>query len=203
MGGFIDVSDEPRARQVLLLRQAGEWITAIRLIAEGSVFRSGRDPRSLLEARMLVLSLDHLDQCIHWIERLGWPREVPAGRFEVFRKQWVPLRDLRNALEHEEEYLAGRGKYPTLLLGALRVREVLFSRNRGHLVTTPARFGYDTGIEGDRFEVAVLSNRYDVTPALQSALGLAEDVQAGLEAVLEDVRLPGSTEDGREGDEAP
>lgn len=64
---------------------------------------------------MLVLSLEHFGNCCRLL-RPGSSRELSDG-MRTFRDEWKKTADLRDALEHEEEYLAGRGSRRERIIG--------------------------------------------------------------------------------------
>jgi hypothetical protein len=57
---------------------------------------------------LLSLALEHLDTCV---EILNQADETLPGDAE-FRDAWQSISALRHAREHEENYIAGRGRYP-------------------------------------------------------------------------------------------
>ena len=63
---------------------------------------------------MLCLALKHLDRCLELLET-AWPNTFPWQQAKNFRAEWKPLRDLRDVLEHEEDYDAGFGRKPLLI----------------------------------------------------------------------------------------
>ena len=63
---------------------------------------------------MLCLALKHLDRCLELLAD-KWPRGFPEQKAKEFRRAWKPLQDLRDVLEHEEDYIAGVGKKPSLV----------------------------------------------------------------------------------------
>jgi hypothetical protein len=63
------------------------------------------------DVHMLVLALQHLDSCLKFLADSG---ETLAGAAD-FRAAWRAVSALRDMLEHEEEYIAGRGKFPRRL----------------------------------------------------------------------------------------
>ena len=63
---------------------------------------------------MLCLALKHLDRCLELLKS-EWPDDFPAHQAKKFRAAWKPLKNLRDVLEHEEDYDAGIGKKPSLI----------------------------------------------------------------------------------------
>ena len=58
---------------------------------------------------MLVLSLEHLHKCLN---RGAGQREpdFPGALAQRFNRAWKPLSDIRDTLEHEDEYIGRTGK---------------------------------------------------------------------------------------------
>lgn len=69
----------------------------------------------ILEVHVLVLALEHTYQACKWLV----PALSDEGRQAAkrFRRAWKDVRHVRHALEHEEEYLAGRGENPEKYVG--------------------------------------------------------------------------------------
>jgi hypothetical protein len=80
----------------------------------------------------------------------------------AFKRQWARCATLRNVLEHEEEYIAGRGE------------------KRQERVD-PAWVGYGTGFSGSTqgiTSVTALGRNYDVRPAIDAALACYDPLLA-------------------------
>jgi hypothetical protein len=108
----LSLSDE----QTRGLAQRGHhWVQTIKRLEKAAKSLEGEDAAfkyraAINDVHMLVLALKHLDSCLKF---LADSRETLAGAAE-FRAAWDAVSDLRDALEHEEEYIAGRGKRPQL-----------------------------------------------------------------------------------------
>lgn len=61
------------------------------------------------DIHILCLALEHLYQAVRRLQKTFEPEAKTAAR--RFIKSWKKVRSLRNGLEHEEEYLAGCGKF--------------------------------------------------------------------------------------------
>jgi len=114
---------------------------------------------TLTNAHFLVLALDHLDESLRWLENTRWVSARPER--DEFRAAWAPQAELRNAFEHEEEYLAGYGKRRNELLDEESLIEPDGSWSAG-LALGPA------GILG----VAFLGKAYSVALSIRKALAL-------------------------------
>ena len=64
---------------------------------------------------MLCLALGHLDRCLELLASSRVPPDFPHRSCREFRRAWRPLSDLRDVLEHEEDYVAGGGRKPSLV----------------------------------------------------------------------------------------
>lgn len=113
-------------QQIALAGHAFRWtVTAISMhkprdeskdIREGGLLHVnlGDYEFYMMSAHMLVLALDHLDECLRLLSS-GWPKKFPTKEAQAYQSAWQPNSDLRDALEHEEAYIAGRGRQPRLL----------------------------------------------------------------------------------------
>jgi hypothetical protein len=104
---------------------------------------------------MLSLALEHLDACVRVLDEAG---EVLAGSGK-FRTAWGAVSDLRDGLEHEEEYIAGRGRFARLFSPSW-VADGYFESNL--FIWGPE------GIDA----VGFMGQDYDVRPAIVTALDL-------------------------------
>ena len=96
-----------------LAERGYRWVRTIRrLNTAGDAISGDEAPEKYAETidalHMLSLALQHLAACVGVLDGAG---EVLAGSGE-FRTAWAAVSELRHALEHEEEYIAGGGKYP-------------------------------------------------------------------------------------------
>lgn len=117
---------------------------------------------------MLCLALGHLDRCLELLASSRLPQDFPHRLCRAFRRAWRPLSDLRDILEHEEDYVAGRGKKPSLVVhhvhGWINIRGV-------QVPTRPHQEMRDAAglLSGYR----VQGKDYDLTDVLQCAEELA------------------------------
>lgn len=89
--------------------------------------------RVFADIHMLALSLRHLHECLRVLDKhlepeRGWPSAVRAAwtLYEsVYRTE--DCKHLRDALEHEAEYIAGVGRNPDLIEGPGRTKGHSFS----------------------------------------------------------------------------
>lgn len=113
-------------QELALAGRAWSWLTTVVAtnqardtsrdrVSQGAIQVDARDHyQHQAVIHMVVLGLAHADGCLALIGP-RWPNEFPAAEADAFRAAWKPLRDLRNVLEHEEDYIAGRGRKPGLL----------------------------------------------------------------------------------------
>jgi len=94
-----------------LAQRGHHWVQTIKRLNKAAKSLEGEDAAvkyrvAINDVHMLVLALKHLDSCLKFLGESG---ETSAGAadFRVARKD---VSHLRNALEHEEEYIAGKGK---------------------------------------------------------------------------------------------
>jgi len=117
---------------------------------------------------MLCLALGHLDRCLELLASSPLPPDFPHPSCRAFRRAWRPLSDLRDVLEHEGDYIAGRGKKPSLVVhhvhGWINIRGVQVP-TRPHQETRNA----DGLLAGYR----VQGRHYDLTEVLRCAEELA------------------------------
>jgi len=149
-----------------LAERGYRWVQTIRrLNTAGEAISGDEAPEKYAETidalHMLSLSLNHLDACVAVLDEA---RDVLAGARQ-FRTAWAAVSDLRHALEHEEEYIAGRGKFPRYVGNSWLAGEYFES----HL------FVWDSeGIES----VGFLGRTYRVRPAIVAALALESPLLA-------------------------
>jgi hypothetical protein len=124
---------------------------------------------------MLCLALQHLDRCLELLISSRLPADFPGDRARRFRRTWRTLQDLRDVLEHEEEYLAGRGRNPALVVkdthGWINIRGVQVA-TRPHQETRNAEgllVGYR--VQGRDYDLSeVLRCTAELAPALREFL---------------------------------
>jgi hypothetical protein len=123
---------------------------------------------TVLDVHVLTLALDHAYHgVLHLLPMLSPDANVSANRFV---HAWKAVRDVRNGLEHEEEYLAGAGQRPNLVDSAWTPPVVGVSR---HTILN------DDGIA----KIAALGRWYDVAEAVAAAVNLIDRIAAEAEAV--------------------
>jgi hypothetical protein len=156
-------SSEPLTElQARRLAERGyRWITTIRRLnaAIAAVFDDleGSTAETIDNIHMLAVALQHLDTCVRLLQR---GRKLPGAR--EFRRQWASVSVLRDALEHEEEYVAGRGRNRDERVGEQWTSLQMFET---HLMLWS-----EEGIESLGF----MGRRYVIRPAIVAALDLEE-----------------------------
>jgi hypothetical protein len=108
----LSLSDEQKRG---LAQRGYGWVQTIKRLNKAGKGLEGDDAAfkhraAINDVHMLSLALQHLDSCLKFLTESG---ETLAGAAD-FRAAWHAVSDLRAALEHEEEYIAGRGKRPRL-----------------------------------------------------------------------------------------
>jgi hypothetical protein len=121
---------------------------------------------------MLCLCIEHLDRCLHLLAGSPLRAEFPHQLCRDFRTAWRPLKDLRDVLEHEEDYIAGIGRKVATLVdpdvhGWINIRGVQVPM-RPHQETRNA--------EGLLVGYRVMGRHYDLTRVLQLAENLARSL---------------------------
>lgn len=83
------------------------WVGAIERLCE-AVGRAGEEHPAPYDTdiHMLVLALEHLDSCVRLLQQGG----EEAQEWSTFLDLWAKVSDVRDALEHEEEYLIEAGR---------------------------------------------------------------------------------------------
>jgi hypothetical protein len=152
--------DLSRVQKRELARRGYGWIQTIKRLNKAAEALEGEDAASkhgavINDVHMLSLALKHLDSCLRHLSESG---ETIEGAAE-FRAAWKAMSDLRDALEHEEEYIAGRGKRPCLFSR----RWVANDYHEEHFLM----WGNE-GIES----VSFMGRTYKVRPAIAAALNL-------------------------------
>jgi len=80
---------------------------------DGNIFWSELRMMTVLDVHVMTLALEHTYQgVIHLLPALSGETKSAAERFG---DAWKRVRDVRNGLEHEEEYLARQGQRPGLV----------------------------------------------------------------------------------------
>jgi hypothetical protein len=136
------------------------WVQTIKRLNKAGEGLEGDDAASkhrvvIDDLHMLSLALQHLDSCLKFLADSG---ETLAGAAD-FRAAWHAVSDLRDALEHEEEYVAGKGK-----------KARLFSQSwvtNGYFEDHLLIWG-NGGIDW----VGFMGREYRVRPAIAAALNL-------------------------------
>ena len=151
------LSNEQKRR---LAERGYRWVQTIkRLNKAGEALEGDEASLKWSEAidhlHMLSLALQHLDSCLKFLTESG---ETLAGAAD-FRAAWRAVSDLRDALEHEEEYIAGRGKRPRLFDQSW----VANGYFEDHLLIW--------GSEGIN-SVSLMGRTYKLSPAIVAALDL-------------------------------
>lgn len=145
----------------ILVSHAGDWA---KWADQFSVWSDDKTV-TFIEAHMLVLALTHLEGCLKEIRGMSKPLDEAAEAFlQAMRDGGI--RDARNLLEHEEQYLVGRGKIPALVGPG------------NSWPVTPDEASWSTGLMGsDRLETvtilgktATLGPALDCIPEIHSAL---------------------------------
>lgn len=135
---------------------------------DGNIFWSQMQMMTVLDVHVMTLALDHAYHgMLHLLPTLSPDANASANRFV---HAWKAVRDVRNGLEHEEEYLAGAGQRPNLVDAAWTPPVVGVSR---HTALN------DDGIA----KIAALGHWYDVAEAVAAAVDLIDPIAAEAEAV--------------------
>ena len=147
----------------ILLQRATRWC---RVALEA---RERHEPRIRAgdvqkETNLLAIALEHLDICLGLLEP-GLAPELHR-RAGAYRCAWNAVSRLRDALEHEEEYLAGRGTFPDLL-GALGDWPYGVEGNVGS-------WSYEGGV---LVGVSALGKDYPLTDVLTAAAALKDALE--------------------------
>lgn len=140
---------------------------------DGNILWSRVRMMTVLDVHVMTLALDHAYHgVLHLLPTLSPEANTSANRFV---QAWKAVRDVRNGLEHEEEYLAGAG-----------LRE-----NLADVAWTPPAVGVsrhttlnDSGVAG----ISALGRWYDVAEAVAAAVALIDPISAEAAAVV--LRVP-------------
>ena len=94
---------------------------------DGNIFWSQVRMMTVLDVHVMTLALDHAYHgLLHLVPTLSPEASTAANRFV---RAWKAVRDMRNGLEHEEEYLAGVGQRQNLVNAAWTPPAVGVSRH--------------------------------------------------------------------------
>lgn len=122
-----------------------------------------------------VLAMEHLATCLKLL-RSSWPGELARAEADRFLRAWKGTSQLRDVLEHEEEYLLGRGKEQAQRVNDARRGTILL---RG--VRVPMYAIHETPDSGGRLTgMSVLGVTYDLTAPLDAAEALVAPLLAYL-----------------------
>jgi hypothetical protein len=123
---------------------------------------------TVTDVHVLAVALEHVYQaCLH-IETWGEPDAAAVA--DRFMTAWSRVRDLRNGLEHEEEYLADKGRYPSKVAPDWKPPTVGVAR----------WCEYDTT---GFVAVYSLGNRYEVKDSIAAALAVRPHLGRELAAI--------------------
>lgn len=120
-------------RGLTLVSRAIQWADLALDSAEirGDDFRAVVD--AFKSAHLLALSLRHLHECLKWIDEAvqpiaEWPEDVVVAwrGFEAAYEN-EDCKHLRDAIEHEAEYIAGKGRLPDRIEGPSDQKGIGFS----------------------------------------------------------------------------
>lgn len=88
----------------IILQRALSWAWVVQDLSQGPP----DDTRPTLHlGHLLVIALEHLSNCARLLAPVCPPEVATAA--DDFGTAWAKDREIRNFLEHEEEYLVGRG----------------------------------------------------------------------------------------------
>jgi hypothetical protein len=154
---MVQPDDELRIRR--LAERGYRWVETVeRMNASGSLLFEQSETAWAEVAdnvHMLIIALQHLHVCISQIQRLG----ITLDGSVAFKREWRRIRKLRNWLEHEEEYIAGTGKYQDEVEAEWIARGMLEPFTQAWS---------DIGL----LSIDFMAKRYDVEEAIQTALRL-------------------------------
>jgi hypothetical protein len=140
---------------------------------DGNIFWSQVRMMTVLDVHVMTLALDHAYHgVLHLLPTLSREANTTANRFV---HAWKAVRDVRNGLEHEEEYLAGAGQRQNLVDAAWTPPAVGVSRH-----TTLN----DNGVA----RISALGRWYDVAEAVAAAVDLIDPLSTEAAAVV--LRVP-------------
>jgi hypothetical protein len=112
---FLALDGEARLRQAATTETESCLLECMRELfgADGSVLWSEIRMMTLLDVHVMTLALEHVYQGVtHLLPTLSDEARNAADRFG---DTWKRVREVRNGLEHEEQYLAGQGQRPGLV----------------------------------------------------------------------------------------
>lgn len=90
-------------QQRRLAERAFRWVQTVRRLNRSA--EAGDSAEAIDSVHMLAVALRHLDRCVLLLQRA-----VPVEGGRTFRRSWRSVSELRDVLEHEEEYVAGAAK---------------------------------------------------------------------------------------------
>ncbi len=98
--------------QRALLTRAIRWIEVIKEkdAVIGDFASEPWNEGTWIDVHVLALALKHLDVTMRILGELAVQMGF-ANESNTYRTAWAGISSLRDALEHEDEYVAGRGKY--------------------------------------------------------------------------------------------
>jgi len=121
------------------------------------------------DVHILMLALQHLCKCVSILRRSG---ALLPGAKELLAA-WKPIKDVRNAFEHEEDFILKKG------LNQERIVDPVWWE-QGLLDVAPTID--DEGLK----EVLFMGRRYEIRPVLLAALELDEPLLALRRALAEE-----------------
>jgi hypothetical protein len=116
-----------------------------------------------LDLHQIILALEHLSQALKYLHPTFEPSATGAAR--RFLTEWQRIEKIRDGLEHEEEYLAGRGKFKDMPDPNWKPPIVGYSR------------WTETDAEG-LVSITVLGRSYSIKDCISSALDLRPHLAA-------------------------
>jgi len=149
-----------------LAQRGHRWVQTIKRInGTGNLLSGDEAAAKYAEAmdslHLLALALEHLDSCIKILNEAGVQFEGDSA----FRAAWETISKLRDAREHEEEYIAGPGRFPDNV-------GPNWAAN-GYFESATFIWGTD-GIDS----VSFMGKVYTLRPAITAALALEEALSA-------------------------
>jgi len=141
--------------------------------ADGNILWIRVGKMTILDVHVMTLALEHACNGVrHLLPTLSPEARTAANRFV---NAWTAVRDVRNGLEHEEEYLVGDGRHNDLPAADWTPPAVGVSR---HFALN------DNGVA----RIQALGRWYDVAEAVAAALDLIKPISHEAAAVA--LRVP-------------
>jgi hypothetical protein len=125
---------------------------------------------------MLVLSLEHLHKCLNRGSGQRDP-DFPWDLAQRFNRAWEPLSDIRDTLEHEDEYIGRTGKDQE---SRVSERLIMSFSIRGTLVPVLSSLSPQFDDDGAITGVSILGVYHD----LSEVLDLARQLELALAAYI-------------------